>query len=422
MLQSRALGFWETFKAITHDACEGFETICMATKFIAKMDESLFRNALEFTYNRHPLLQATISEKNNIYYYEFNNSFADIPVQFTNGVSEEVWQQSLYEGANCSVEPEKYLWKVDVFYEANRVIFTLVIHHSPCDGKSLINILDDVLYAYSCYLANEIPNRPNLPLLPPTEQMLVKNTTFQSYMKQREEILVATTQKNSRLSLGPQQSFAPLQQRSTHTIYKELSEQQSIKILDFCLKNKFTTNALFNSLMLIAAQRVEGSSLALAMHTPVHIKPPMDKAQVGCHVCLVTTLYENLNSNSHLLDISHEYQRKLKKEIPKQANLPSEFSKAEVCHAFGLTLNLDFYKYQLVVSNIGEITMQKYKNVAVEKIQASVNNRAGAVACVLITYMLHNKIQFAFVYTKPLISGDYIENFSKEFMQLICAL
>ena len=116
MLQSRALGFWETFKAI------------------------------EFTYLRHPLLQATIEEKGNVYYYAFNGSFKDIPIQFKKGISEDILQQSFCEGINSSVEPKKYLWRIDVFYGDNTIIFTLVVHHAPCDGKSMMSMVDDIIH------------------------------------------------------------------------------------------------------------------------------------------------------------------------------------------------------------------------------------------------------------------------------------
>lgn len=418
MLKSRALGFWETFKAITHDGCHGFETICITTQLTGAMNTPLFMKALEFTYHRHPLLQATIQKKDSVYYYVFNNSFVDIPVQFTEGVSEALLQQSFHVATNCSLEPQKYLWKVDVFYEQNSALFTITIHHSPCDGRSMMTMVDDILYAYSCYLDDEIPNRPALPLLPPTEHLSPQSPSIESYLKHREQLIAATVDKNSMLSLAPQRNFVPMEQRSTHTLYKELCEEQTLKILDFCNKNDISNNSLLNGLMLNTAQQIYGDPLSLALLTPVHTKPPIEKDQVGCHVSLITTFYEHLSPTANLLELAHDYQRKLKLEIPKQIHLPKEFSELDVCNAFGLNLELDLYKYMLVVSNLGESPVsKKYKNNTVEKIQVGVNNRVGAVACVLITYIVHNKMQLGFVYTKPLISQDYMERFSDKFMQ-----
>lgn len=417
MLQSRALGFWETFKAITHDACYGFETIGVTVQFVGEMDISLFTKALEFIYNRHPLLQATIYEKNYVYSYAFNGSFSDIPITFTQGVSEDILQRSFYEATNCSLDPTKYLWKVDVFYENEIVIFTITVHHAPCDGRSLTILLDDILYAYSCYLNQEKPNRPNLPLLPPTEHLTNTDITLESYLKQREDIIKLTTT----LSLGPQQQMVPFDQRTTHVIHKELSKKQTESLLHFCAENNIKSNALLNGLMLIVAQHLNDKPLSLAMLTPVSPKS-IDEEQVGCHVSLVTTLYENILAYSPV-EMAQDYQAKLKEAILKQANLPKEFSTMDVCNAFGLNLDLDFYTYQLVVSNVGEMRVQKeYKGIVVDKILVGVNNRAGAVACVLATYVWDNKMQFAFVFTKPLISEKYMKDFTQTFMQQLPAL
>lgn len=421
-MHGRALGLWETFKAITHDACLGFETMSISTQIQGPIDISLFTKALEFVYDRHPLLQAIIQEKEDVYYYQFN-TFKDIPIQFQKGVSEEIFQHSFLDAANASLEPGKYLWKVNVFYTNNRAIFTIIMHHSPCDGRSMTNIVDDILYAYTCYLDNKTPNRPNLPLLPATEHLAIKNISLERYLKQRAELVAITTQKDSIISLGPQSNFVPFAQRETYITYNELSEEQTTKIQDFCNENQLKSNSLLNGLMLITAQRVQGSPLSLAMLTPVQTKASIDEDQVGCHVCLVTTLYENINSATDLLKLSHEYQEKLKEGIHEQANLPREFTKMDVCNAYGLNLNLDFYKYQLVVSNLGDVPVEKrYKECTVEKIHMGVNNRAGAVACVLITYILHNKMHLAFVYNRPLVSEDYMNSFSKAFMLMIQGL
>ncbi|QLH41537.1 MAG: hypothetical protein HWD59_01620 [Coxiellaceae bacterium] len=149
---TRKLGYWETIKTLMHDLFAGNDITVIALHFKGMIQSGLCKRALQLSFERHPLLRATIHQDNTDgYQFQLNVDFAAIP--FT--IIQQTYPEqsiSLIEAEMKSLFPkEKYLWRVTLLENTPKqeCYLLLTFHHAISDATAIFYFIHETLTAYS---------------------------------------------------------------------------------------------------------------------------------------------------------------------------------------------------------------------------------------------------------------------------------
>ena len=172
---------------------------------IAKLDtenveinENMFKKAMLYMYNRHPLFRAKIQKCNSKIFFKFPNdeekltSFNQIPIQIEIGECQASLTEDLEAFNSILFDYEKkcLLWRVKLFkYKLNKYVLALVLPFFITDGMNInalcieiVNILNSLMIKKTCdEMQNSLDLIGNLHELVEKHELLKLDLVFYLY-------------------------------------------------------------------------------------------------------------------------------------------------------------------------------------------------------------------------------------------------
>lgn len=133
-----------------------------------EITESIFKKAMFYMYNRHPLFRARIhkSTSKNKIFFKFPNedekikNFNEIPVEIKTEVNEDVSITEQLEAFNSTLfdyENKCLLWRVKLFaFNAKRYVLALVMPFFITDGMNINALSIEIVNILNCILTRKI--------------------------------------------------------------------------------------------------------------------------------------------------------------------------------------------------------------------------------------------------------------------------
>ena len=266
----RRLGYWETFKRLTHDLCNNSESIAAGIEISGDLSFERLQEAIRQVFDSQPFLRARIVQDGDEYYFKFDCSFEDISIVQKQVHSESEWPQLVDQDMNTPFSVHQSLWRLRLLpvssQNSPKCAIVCSFHHSISDGISIIAFLHQVLsyYAENCTPLHVDSTSGN----PSAVEHRLKSSRPISRYKAEIPAPAATP-----LTKAPYHRFAPLQDRQTKTFPAYLSRKLSELLIAKAKKTGQSTHALLAANMMLTAQKIMDKSIHLNMSTPVSLRP-----------------------------------------------------------------------------------------------------------------------------------------------------
>lgn len=416
---SRRLGYWETFKKLTHDLSFNSESIAAGIELQGDVSFEKLKKALKKIVAAQALLRARIISEGKDNFFSFDVNFDDLPILRKQATSANAWLELVDEQMNQPFPIDQYLWRFTLLepVHGERQNFAIVcsFHHSISDGISVMAFFDQVL----AYYANEDDSFLYTTNSEPTsvEARLKRHWPLERYKSEMPSSSVSFT-------AAPYQKFARLTQRATKTLAVYLTPDLSDQLQAYAQKIKSTSHNLLAANMLISAHKILARPITLNMSTPVSLRdfcdPKINKNEIGCFVSVVNTIYENIDSASTLRELAGEYQQKLIKAVPKYIRLPQAYEVREVIDIYGLDKLAEKTKFDLAlaITDIKETNLKnRYGALTITNQIAGVNLNYGLVTMLLGVGIFDGRFMLCFNYVEPLISKNWAQHFINVFVE-----
>lgn len=420
---SRRLGFFESLAVLSHDELCGTGNICTTAHIQGKIDQQVLLKALQLSYNRHPLLRATIKKKPEAYYFELNSPFSNVPVRFVQRESADQWEKTTEAELMQIFPTHHHLWNMTLIHDEqgnNELIFSF--HHSIADGISCVRLVNELLLNYSQLIKQEAIQRDqatSLAFIDCTEKQLAKPSTWEE-MQARQ-----TEGEPIKLTSFPYQNLHPLSKRKTKTLYRTIDSDFFLKLKAKCHTEKVTVNSALNACMLLAAQKIAGEEITTSCWTPVNLRkycnPLIGVDHFGCHITVVPIIFLGLTQDTDFWKFAKTYQTQLYDAIPRYGFFPGSFDLRELRKTLPhidshSASDLKDFSAGFCVTNLGNHALpQFYGSLQLKGVYFSINRQAGDLVFSLATTSFHDKLFCSFIYTSPLINSEWAEAFIEKF-------
>jgi NRPS condensation-like uncharacterized protein len=280
----RKLGYTETLYYYAHKNCHGAGLMMCVLPYTGKIDPIILSRSLEMIYNQHPNLRSRIVEKIDGLYLEESVSFKSIPVEIKHNVN---WQSVVSTISDQQIPTEHYLWKLIIIVnDSQQSCLILLMHHAIADGVSVMNALFDLLITYeNITLGYDITPIDRSPSASYHLESQLHNTMT---MKEKLKLSPAINQTKQ---INPIQwdyeENIPIENRSSHTIFSSLNQDETKKLMESCRKNKVTVTSALTAAALLAIAKIKKETINVVMGTSIsmrdHCEPKIPSSVVnGC--------------------------------------------------------------------------------------------------------------------------------------------
>lgn len=424
MKNGRSLGFWETYKKLSHDYFGGSESLVLHIQVGKELDENLLRQAVSFTFDKHPLLQTTIIAGNNSYSFTQNAAFDQIPIVYHQNKSEHFIHDLINEKLNYQFDDNKFLWCFDAVTSNENTHLIVAMHHAISDGISLLVFMLDTLDHYYLLLHDQAYKTPPKarPILPPVEQLLKRNISLQEYLQEREVLSQCEPSKVN------YKETAPLQERRTVLApILTIENEQLVLLKAIAKKNGLTLNSLLAGIWIKTHLLMHNLQTAnFTFKTPINLRNECEQKiglqDIGNYVAIV---WQNMHAdeNDNIITLAKQYQQALKNNLHQATALPKEFSVEKLKETFSIEKYAQQTTFPLVIvmTNPGKVIIPSLLNeyFHISHISGGVNLRFAEPAILLGVCEYQRNLHLCFNYVEPLVNQKTADKFTAVVKKLI---
>lgn len=428
----RQLGFWETVRQNTHLKQFGTSQIAIVATIRGPLTVSLIKNALRLLFDQQPLLQARIIKKNDVYLFELDRQFDDIPFTVVERHTDNLWKKTIEHELSCPPPTDKYLWKAVFIHgqdrESNRHELLLFFHHAIADGVSACHAIKNLLNWCQQAMEGCQPSTSPLPMIAPVENTLKKHLTWDEYLLQLHNHH-PIPQEDSWHYIQEE----PLGQRVSTGYFIETSYHG---LIARCRQEGVTINSALAAALICSGRKIQIHKGPISLLSLVDLRkycePPIAYDYLGCYVTSILTRHDIKKiTPTTVWDLARTYQRTLYESIPKLGFTPYEFSPQQlenfsISNPIGSlagTKNLKKeagYSVDFCLTNKGLIDIpQHYGDIQIEKLYLCTSRQAGAIGCIVSVVSFPETMFINFGYAKPLLNQKIIKRLADELLQVL---
>lgn len=401
-IESRPLSYPEDFFVFAHDQLCGYGISSTMVRFAGQIDPNSLKEAFKFLFFRHPLLRSKMVKEGEVHILKCDNTFENIPLAFFERESSEQWKEIIHHELGTLFNTSTNLWRGVILTSKDEVEMILTFHHAISDGVSRMNLYEELIYCYEELFQGRFPALQLLTLHQPSKELL-KSCSFQN--GKRPEI------PSDGLTPWPFMQVAPLEDRSTGFVYKELP-------LDQCLAKGPAATLFLGAAMVMAAQRLLGQKINVILEVPINLRPfcdpPVEKDIYGCYVTIFETIFKGVSAESSIWD--------LVKTCAQQFEAPYPFLASNFDYSILENLEKEERKRQhfrkIGLINLGNFNLDE-KKTSIRPISFFVasNQRVAVYAIGLYVVRINDKLCLTFNYSRPAMDSASAEYFVNAFLE-----
>lgn len=427
MSDSVPLGFWPTINKIYHDRyrCSGQSLAALCVD--GPLGAAPLAQCLFLLQNRHPLLQALITESTAG--CTFTRAAwlalppdarpATVPLQVIERRSEDHWKEVAHTeidrdaaaGAAC-------LWRAVALQDSAGHVREIIMlfHHSLCDGMSMTRFVHDLLELTGRAAAGQTLPRElePLPLLGPVEAMLPPPLPAA-----RPAARPAAEQ-----TPWPFERWAPLQDRSTRILYWKIEADLLERIRRHCRREHTTVNSALTAALLRAAAPADGRDVACSsgLNLRPRCTPPLSGDHFGCFIMMLQTGH-TLSRVQTFWDLARTCRTDIEAEIAlrrAQGFLPRRFHRAFLEGTMRDNLASGNERREFiggpVLSNLGVLDYPDTCGpLRVRDLYCVTSQLSGLYMLFLGLYSLYGRLFCSLSHTVPLLSAATADRIAADF-------
>jgi len=431
MFKDRKLGYIETLCQLGHDEVHGMGNISVLAKIRGPLSIDILRDASKYLYEHHPLLKASIffdKEKDN-YYFRFQNSFDDIPVEMID-LNENAVNQIYESELDKLFDIAHYLWRILLLNDkkqSNTHYIILSMHHSIADGISSAYFIDELLgYCHSVFHKEKLLINP-LPIYESLEEISPDAPSWIDYLKGSQANEWGSIKKTSfekYTTSMPYHQHQPLGKRQTHCLSFTLNKDLMERVKSKCKQEGTSVNAALGASLLLSAQKQFQEPIKLMLYTAISLRekclPKIPVNELGCYASVIKEEYFNIDIHMNFWDLARQYRSDLQRELNKRTDL---FPKGTTLSEIRQTFNTDTisqskeFNLNYMLTNLGKMDFARSrKPFELENIRFVGSRQGGDQVMVVAVLTVNDRMFLNFAYTHPLLSAEWAESFSKNFM------
>ncbi|MEA5517175.1 phthiocerol/phthiodiolone dimycocerosyl transferase family protein [Nodularia sp. UHCC 0506] len=404
--------------------------IVTISKIKGPLSAEIIRQALDIIQHRHPRLNSRIVRLRNVLYFQTEGT-AKIPLRIVRKVLPEQWQEVVKEEMNQSIDSNKYLMRaVLVHIHSNRHENYLITtgHHAVGDGLSSMRLhSENLTYCQKIASGNPINLVPNLPVLPPVEEIL---PTWTKKLTGKISTTIFLLQLGlKKIWHQPQtlgfEKYVPIAQRSCDIIHSQLDPDLTQKLINCCRQENTTVNsALCAVMMFVAANNIakkKGKDIRLNCLSYLdlrrHLESKISDEQMTVLASSTMEFY-TIRKNTSFWELAREVKQNFEANI-QGGDMFKMILVAKHLINFSLT-----YPKQVAatvsVSNAGRVNIPHiYGKFELEEISFLGSHALYAGMFITHASTFRGKMLLNFVLSEPSISRQNMEDIVNQFISYI---
>lgn len=418
--KKRFLGFIETAMHIQHQYAEGASCVGAIMQVSGNINANKIKNALIDLVKRHPLLRAKLINLQNAPLIEIECDMPKaIPFKilkrtfdsFSAKFLEKILDKPLF---STSAESSNHLWEIFLAKNENNQEgpheLILKAHHAIFDGISIGIFMQDLLYAYNGEKIGD-----SLPILPPAENMLLRQVNWTRFLFNHLLSLLWNElfgQKDM-TTYRKHECQSKFSDRKTKISFKKFNKAEVRVLIKICHDNGITLTALLTAALLKATREVCGGLAVETISTPLSVRSYFQKdipneTTIGCYVAK-QVIKLPIQDEMTIWEIAKNYKTKLARYLPVTypANFVPAMWKQKIIKR-EMLLHQDKFIQGVSVSNLGKTNFAKHFKLSDELKLMSLNvcasMRAGVMAIQLFIVTSKSELNLCFAYAKPTLS------------------
>lgn len=409
------------------------------------LTQEILAKAFQWLQKKHPLLQVKVETRQGELFFT-NSGVGEVPVAWRTVESDaafrDLCERELNSAIDWNVGPLARVTGVDHGGGLGLFSVLIVFHHAVNDSTSSTQLVTQMLSVLSRLASGEVLQEPEpLPLLPDSSRLLpdefrsleglLRVGRFLARNIANEFLLRPTLLRLDKNALEEEaqrrghRDGSSRSGRSTHLLFRSLSETATRGIEDAARSNGTTVQGALCAAMLMAGYRmahVHLPSVHYRIFSFVNIRallePQVQKESLGCYVSMVGAVHR-VAPECDFWDLA----RSAKQELDAAISRGDALANVAVSDKF-----IDFVSKHdkhtlaaMTVSNIGRLPFQKeYGPFSLVELQAaSAMNGIGA-CCGAIVSTLHGRLSWTFTFVKPYLNETLATRYFDLALGLLC--
>jgi Condensation domain len=322
-MNCRPLGYFETLLYFGHQ--RGISQMTLTATLQGKLNKQLFLKAFHLLFQRHPMLRSTVICRDELLYYEFNNDFCSIPIDYYHENDNKVAYQTLFDThVNQQLPLDKHNWSVAIIESVKGNRFDLIWHlsHVIADGLSYINLMQELLTNLDALILGEGKSTASLPVYDKVEAYLLQKISIPNYF----DHLQRKTQASTQVTLSP----LPVEKRANKAyIIKQISNEDLNQLKKITEKNNITLNNLINAALAKAYVSKVNVKNSLTIGSAINLRnkslPKIPKNICGNYFSSLLVTIENNELDKSIDKLAKVYKNRLGHAINQHYFLPTDY-------------------------------------------------------------------------------------------------
>ncbi|MCA2960484.1 MAG: hypothetical protein IOD12_09540 [Silvanigrellales bacterium] len=409
------------------------------------LKNELLASAFRWLQKKHPLLQVRVENRHGELFFT-SEGVGDVPVTWlcvdSDAAFRDLCESELNNPIDWSNGPLLRVTGVEHGQGSGLFSVLIVFHHAINDSTSSTQLVTQMLAVLAVLARGDVlPEPETLPLLPASDRLLpddfrnveglVRVGRFLARNVANELLLRPTLLRLDRKALDADvqrrgdRSGNTRSNRSTHLLFRSLSESSTRAIEDAARAHGTTVQGALCAAMLMAGYRmahVHLPSVNYRIFSFVNIRgllePQVHKESLGCFVSMIGAIHR-VAPESDFWELARSAKRELDTAIARGDALAN----VAVSDRF-----VDFVSKRdrhtlaaMTVSNIGRLPFLKEHGpfTLVDLQAASAMNGIGA-CCGAIVSTLHGRLSWTFTYVKPYLDAASASRYFELALAMLC--
>lgn len=418
----RRLGVGETWLTLLHDQAYGTAQATLLASIEGKINQQLFKDALDYLVKRYPQLDSHIILQDDGYYLVAQSREAPA-IKFEAYTENNAWQAAITRETNDILPQDKYLWRATLLSptdpNSNLHHILLTIHHVVCDGASSVALIDALLEFFNDPNIQPIPD----PLPDVVEKLFVPAGNDDSELGKQQDLLI-----DAKLYRWMHQKACNAAERKTHFVFGFMSQQDVLQLHKTCKAHQISINAAFNAAMLLAAQSMLGQTFTGGLSTPINLRSftngVVTNEDVGFFCGVIDTVHPDINENTDFWSLAQSYNQQLKERFA-HFSLPTDYDFTELKASMQDVLNSerDYFCYNFMVTNMGQCEFpHQSPRYQLQALRFATCRKAADNNMMMLVNSTDKGLFYTFGYPTPAIGEEWAVQFVQRFEKILAGI
>ncbi len=414
-IPEKKLGPAEAFFERIHDTFSGGSAIlCISTRMAGPLDIQLVKQSCRRLWERHSLLRARVSVKDNGPYFIFDVPFNRIPIHSVFELGKTDIRTFVEREMDSPFDTARCLWKVLLITDKvkfNKHYLIVCAHRSISDPFSTVNLVREMIAGCVDIVSGKAAKIDLLPLSPNFEEIAasIPESLFSEKNIEKEE--------GRELGRMPCHEPAEVSKRHTRVRSHMIKPARLNELKNLSSAEKATMRGTLAAVTVMAMQKQLKGSASFAIETPCSIRKLSDREISEDEIRSLSydarVRSQNIADRASFWKFARDYETGLLGSAPAGDWL-KDASKIIEDPALSSGLPLSF---SLVYANeIGHIRNSPF---TIENVLFARGCRSADQLMFISAMPVEGGLSITFAYASPLLDEAWVDRFIKTFIHII---